>query len=653
MFFRVVFLVVLYPMLSKSQSSMNTVVATTTTGSVEGVSTSINNMFLQSFYGIPYAEPPERFKKPTPVKSWVGTKDCTQPGGKICSQAIVPELAGFLPSTDVSEDCLLLDVFVPVSNTKIITKKAVVIWFAGDNFEFGQRGLQPTSDLVLYGDVINVVVAFRLGVFGFLSTGDSFIPGNFGLWDQKMAIEWIKANINAFGGDSDQITLAGFGAGAVSATLQAHHKLNDGNFQRLLIYSDVSHLYGNVVGENFDFIMSIARALTRALCPSNSKFRLQSKEIYDCLTSKTEAELISETKTAVDTANGFSKLKLEFDFRPVFDNDFIKDLYFTEILPVDLLTTVSENEHALKVYEQLIPYQTQYNFDITKNIPKSVLCDVVVPTIAESHLPPENKQQMINNICNRYTSSDVTEQSRNVLRLIGDFYNYVPISELMYDHTDYNLGENNYLCLWSQKSPLDDILTSLTWMDGTVQNDALVYLLAIKSYQTIDPAAISQELIAFAESTIQMYSNFIKTGNPNSNAQIWPPYTADDEEYIQMKLQPTTGSFLFEDRVYYWLNEEYLYLSPVPTDSIEQPLQTLQPVKTTVLSKKTTAKTATTTPTSTPSKQLSKTTKQPLVLPKLDVATIAPDPVNASVTIRFSLVKGILLIIQIVLLYKS
>ncbi|XP_071129344.1 bile salt-activated lipase-like [Mytilus edulis] len=652
MFFRVVFLVVLYPMLSKSQSSTNTLVVTTTAGSVEGVSMSINNMFLQSFYGIPYAEPPERFKKPTPVKSWVGTKDCTQPGGKICSQAIIQELAGFLPSTDVSEDCLLLDIFVPVSNAKVNTKKAVVIWFAGDNFEFGQRGLIPTSDLVMYGDVINVVVAFRLGVFGFLSTGDSVIPGNFGLWDQKMAIEWIKANINAFGGDSDQITLAGFGAGAVSATLQAHHKLNDGNFQRLLIYSDVSHLYGNVVGENFGFIMNIARALTRGLCPSNSKLLLQSKEIYDCLTSKTEAELISETKTAVATANGFSKLKLEFDFRPVFDNDFIKDLYFTEILPVDLLTTVSENEHALKVYEQLIPYQTQYSFDINKNIPRSVLCDVVVPTIADSHLPTKNKEKIINNICTRYTSSDETEQSRNVLRLIGDFYNYVPISELMYDHADYHLGENNYFCLWSQKSPLDDVLTSLTWMEGTVQNDALVYLLGIKSYQTIDPAAISDELIAFAESTIQMYSNFIKTGNPNSNAQIWPPYNADDEEYIQMKLQPTTGSFLFEDRMYYWLYEEYLYPSPLPTDSIVQPVQ---PVKTTVLSTKATSKTTSTktTTTSTPSKQLPKTTKQPLVLPKLDATTISPDPVNASVMIRFSLVMGILLIIQIVLLYKS
>ncbi|XP_052068367.1 bile salt-activated lipase-like [Mytilus californianus] len=639
MFSRVVFLVVLYPMLSKSQQNTNTVVVTTTTGSIKGVSTSFNDMFLQSFYGIPYAEPPERFKKPTPVKSWEGTKDCTQQGGKICSQPIIQELAGFLPSTDVSEDCLLLDIFVPVSNTKVLKKKAVVIWFAGDNFEFGQRGLLPTSDLVMYGDVINVVVAYRLGVFGFLSTGDSVIPGNFGLWDQKMAIEWIKANIDAFGGDSYRITLAGFGAGAISATLQAHHQSNDGNFQRLLIYSDVSHLNGNVVGENFYFIMQIARTLTSGLCPSNSKLMLQSQEIYDCLISKTETELISETKRAVASANEFSKLKLEFDFRPVFDNDFIKDLYFTELIPVDLLATVSENEHALNVYEQLIPYQTNHNFDINKNIPRSVLCDLVVPTIADSYLPAEKKKEMINNICNRYTSSDETEQSRNVLRLIGDFYNYVPVSDLIFDHADYHLDRNNYLCLWSQRSPLDDILRSLTWMNGTVQNDALIYLLGIKSYQMIDPNAISEDLIAFAESTIQFYSNFIKTGNPNSNAQLWPLYTADDEEYIQMKLQPITGSRLFEDRVFYWLDEEYRNVSPLPTDSVVQ-------------TEKTTAQSLKATRTRTTTKRPPKTTKQPLVLPKLDTTTTIA-PVNSSVMIRFSLIQGIMLIIQIVLLYKS
>jgi carboxylesterase type B len=82
----------------------------------------------------------------------------------------------------------------------------------GGEFQTGQTGLLPATDVTLDGDIIFVSVAYRVGIFGFLSTGDDTIPGNFGLWDQKMAIEWVKANIKSFGGDPSKITLAGYEA---------------------------------------------------------------------------------------------------------------------------------------------------------------------------------------------------------------------------------------------------------------------------------------------------------------------------------------------------------------------------------------------------------------------------------------------------------
>lgn len=313
------------------------VTVTTPLGRIEGAPVPhYSNKMLHVFYGVPYAEPPQRFKKPQPLQPWSNTKIALFPG-KICTQTIREEVRDTLPSTDVSEDCLTCDIYVP-GYPSDQNNKAVVIWFMGGEFQTGQTGLLPAMDVTLDGDVIFVSVAYRIGIFGFLSTGDDTIPGNFGLWDQKMAIEWVKANIKSFGGDPSRITLAGYEAGAISASLQAANPQNLGNFQRILVHSTFS----NKKEILWDDAPQYAQLLASKMCQDNSgnvNTSFTSQDIYDCLVSKSATELEA-------TASRSLQRKLfGYDVGPVIDNDFILETTdFKTLIPVDVLISLVENE---------------------------------------------------------------------------------------------------------------------------------------------------------------------------------------------------------------------------------------------------------------------------------------------------------------------
>ena len=97
-----------------------------------------------------------------------------------------------------------------------------MIWFHGGTFVFiyGPYTLTGVDHFIDAG-VVFVTVQYRLNVFGFLSTEDDVIPGNFGIKDQIAAVDWVHQNIETFGGNSGKITLIGQSAGAVSVSYLA------------------------------------------------------------------------------------------------------------------------------------------------------------------------------------------------------------------------------------------------------------------------------------------------------------------------------------------------------------------------------------------------------------------------------------------------
>jgi para-nitrobenzyl esterase len=195
------------------------------------------------FKGIPYASPPVgnlRFRPPTMPASWDGVRDCTS-FGPSCPQSLPGNaLLGPISVSDpFSEDCLSLNVWTPAADDG---KRATLVWIHGGGFRWG-----GTSPAVYDGssfardDLVMVSINYRLGALGFLYLdeffGDVSGSGNAGLVDQMCALEWVRENIDRFGGDSSNVTIFGESAGGFLVADLMAAPAASGLFHRTIVQS--------------------------------------------------------------------------------------------------------------------------------------------------------------------------------------------------------------------------------------------------------------------------------------------------------------------------------------------------------------------------------------------------------------------------------
>ncbi|CAN7988002.1 unnamed protein product, partial [Ixodes hexagonus] len=188
-------------------------VVSTTTGDVRGFrQVVLLNKVVESFTGIPYSRAPvgnRRFRRPEPVDPWNGTLDATQPHPDCMQTSIVDARNSPGAGTGMSEDCLFLDIWAPERDS---TKKLnVMVWIYGGAFLTGS--VPNGAILAAYGSVVVVTLNYRLGALGFLYGGTEDVPGNQGLYDQALALTWVRDNIDRFGGSFKSMTLFGQSAG--------------------------------------------------------------------------------------------------------------------------------------------------------------------------------------------------------------------------------------------------------------------------------------------------------------------------------------------------------------------------------------------------------------------------------------------------------
>merc|ERR1719445_1388213 len=224
---------------------MDDLVVKTHLGKIRGFETATSdNKKVSAWYGVPYAQPPVgnlRFRHPRPVDPWEGVKK-THEQPNSCVQVRDTMWPGFEgaeawnTNTQQSEDCLYLNVVVPKPHPK---NAAVIIWIYGGGFWSGTTTLElyDLRAMAAEQNIIMVGIQYRVASLAFLYFGTEDVPGNAGMFDQLMAIKWVKNNIAKFGGNPDNITLMGESAGACSVSLHLLSPLSRDLFSQAIMQS--------------------------------------------------------------------------------------------------------------------------------------------------------------------------------------------------------------------------------------------------------------------------------------------------------------------------------------------------------------------------------------------------------------------------------
>ncbi len=206
---------------------------TVTGGMIEGDYD--NKTGIQTFFGIPYAQPPVgelRWQAPQPVKPWDGVKQTKTFGPRAIQKFMWPDMV--FRSAGLSEDCLYLNVWTPAKQKQTGLPVLVYIHGGGDVAGGGSEYRYDGESMAREGIVV-VTLNYRLNLFGYLAHPELSAEapykasGNYGALDQSAGIQWVKDNIAAFGGDPNKITIAGESAGSMAVSLHMASPLSRAN----------------------------------------------------------------------------------------------------------------------------------------------------------------------------------------------------------------------------------------------------------------------------------------------------------------------------------------------------------------------------------------------------------------------------------------
>ncbi|XP_010630720.1 neuroligin-1 isoform X4 [Fukomys damarensis] len=552
---------------------------TTNFGKIRGVKKELNNEILGpvvQFLGVPYAAPPtgeHRFQPPEPPSPWSDIRNATQ-FAPVCPQNIIdgrlPEVmlpVWFTNNLDVvssyvqdqSEDCLYLNIYVPTEDDIRDSggPKPVMVYIHGGSYMEGTGNLYDGSVLASYGNVIVITVNYRLGVLGFLSTGDQAAKGNYGLLDLIQALRWTSENIGFFGGDPLRITVFGSGAGGSCVNLLTLSHYSEGNrwsnstkglFQRAIAQSGTALSSWAVSFQPAKYARMLA---TKVGCNVSDTV-----ELVECLQKKPYKELVDQD---------IQPARYHIAFGPVIDGDVIPDdpqilMEQGEFLNYDIMLGVNQGE-GLKFVENIV--------DSDDGISASDFDFAVSNFVDNLYGYPEGKDVLRETIKFMYTDwadrHNPETRRKTLLALFTDHQWVAPAVATADLHS--NFGSPTYFYAFYHHCQTDQVPA---WADAA-HGDEVPYVLGIPMIGPTElfPCNFSKNDVMLSAVVMTYWTNFAKTGDPNQPVPqdtkfihtkpnrfeevAWTRYSQKDQLYLHIGLKPRVKEHYRANKVNLWL----------------------------------------------------------------------------------------------------
>ncbi|XP_058943578.2 neuroligin-4, X-linked-like [Pocillopora verrucosa] len=534
--------------------SIASVTVSTKNGDIEGFVTSYANFsfaykHVNKFLGVPFAAPPTsqlRFKPPEPPLKWKPKVRSAKRHGNVCWQGKAYEvrLKKFVHNFTYSEDCLFLDIYTPDVKSKL----PVMFYIHGGSYEFGATVTFPGDILALHGVVV-VITQYRLGPFGFLTTGDSASPGNFGMLDQVAALQWVKENVENFGGDPGKVTIFGLSAGGTSVSLHLLSPMSEGLFQQAIAESGVD--LSPFAIQPTSFGLRFANELAGYLdCPSSDH-----SEMMACIRQKEAKEIQDASDSITYNFTGYLR------WAPVVDKYFLLDT------PRNL-----RNKGKFEKAKFMITFNSEEGGTTFRNLVNGSSQSSFkgyVTQFAHSQTSREKNANLIADALEFMYTPWPDKSNKYALRgqlmdLFGDFVFYAPSHQSADVHSSV---APVYILEFAHRSKT---VTKLPKWMGVVHGANRHYDFGIplippfSSRYDADDKNVSLFIMA-------LYTNFAKFGDPTPqpvSGVMWKRYNSIYRAYLRADSKPKMAASFAPRRMAFW-NDYYPKLEQVKFDTKE------------------------------------------------------------------------------------
>lgn len=495
----------------------------TSAGPIQGLEETYDRVrLIYTYRGIRYAQAPVgnlRFRAPVAAAPWQSTFQAFDYG------SVCPQFSLFLNRFQGEEDCLFLNIATP---TNIGTRLPVVVNIHGGGLQIGDGEFDTFGpEHINEEGVIFVSLNYRLNVLGFLNTGDASSPGNYAIKDMILALRWIQNNIEAFGGNRNDVTVMGISGGAIGVHALVVSPVASGLFHRAASHS--GSMFSNW-GFNRNPQNSVQRMVQR--------LNIQATNNADLLNQLRQMPLLTLLEGAGPFQNELPQLIDELLFMPSIDP-------ITSLEPIILPASPESMVRSGNVNR--VPYMVGFNGQESLwgipdiNSDPSILArfnqnpHLLVPgewNLAQNSagsleviasfrnlyfggatvITEDMGWQWVQYLTDREMAFGISKQARL----------HAPVQPVYYNRFSY-FGSLNFV----------QRVFGLSHLPGAAHGDDVYYLFRMNIVTT--PVLPSDPAWAVQRRQTRMWTNFFKFGNPTPNLSdplinvIWPTMTASEQ----------------------------------------------------------------------------------------------------------------------------